>query len=50
MDRTLTVHRRAPEGYLIVLTGELGQRLRAGPFEAVELVVSELFDDAPPAP
>jgi Uma2 family endonuclease len=50
VEETLTVHRWAQEGYLVVLTAERGQRVRAEPFEAVELQVSEMFGDNPQHP
>ena len=43
--RTLTVHRWAAEGYLTVLAAEAGERVRAEPFEAIELEVSALLGD-----
>ena len=47
VEETLTVHRWTPEGYLLVLTAERGQRVRAEPFEAVELPISEMFGNPP---
>lgn len=44
-DEALFVYRWAPEGYVDVLTAERGERVHAEPFEAVELIVSELFGD-----
>ncbi|MCC6524959.1 MAG: Uma2 family endonuclease [Polyangiaceae bacterium] len=46
----LTVHRHAPEGYLDVLSAERGERVRAEPFEALELDVGALFGDDEPEP
>jgi Uma2 family endonuclease len=43
--RTLTVLRHAPDGYQLVLSATVGERVRAEPFEAVELPVSDLFED-----
>ena len=45
--RSLTVHRHGPEGYVLVLVAEAGERVRAEPFEAVELSVGELLGDDP---
>lgn len=45
IDETLAVYRWAPEGYLEVLTTERGERVRAEPFDAVELSVGVLFGD-----
>lgn len=42
-ERTLTVFRWEPNGYLVVLTAAAGDVVRAEPFEAVELRVSTLF-------
>jgi Uma2 family endonuclease len=42
---TLTVLRWAPEGYVVALTGARADRVRAEPFEAVELPVGALFGD-----
>lgn len=39
----LAVYRWTPEGYLLVLTAESDERIRAEPFEAVELSVRELL-------
>ncbi|MBI4956932.1 MAG: Uma2 family endonuclease [Myxococcales bacterium] len=44
-EATLTVHRFAPEGYVDVLAAERGDRVRAEPFEAIELDVGALFGD-----
>lgn len=43
--QTLTVHRHADAGYLVVLAAERGERVRAEPFEAIELQVGVLFGD-----
>jgi len=43
--RTLTVLRHQPDGYQLVLSATVGERVRAEPFEAVELAVSDLFED-----
>jgi len=47
LDRTLTVYRHQPEGYLVALRAEANERVRAEPFDAVELEVAALFGDAP---
>jgi Uma2 family endonuclease len=44
---TLRVHRWTSEGYLVVLNAERGQRVRAEPFEAMELQVGVLFGEDP---
>lgn len=49
----LTVHRWHADGYLDVLAAERGQRVRAEPFDQIELSVGVLFgddEDAPPLP
>jgi Uma2 family endonuclease len=43
--KTLTVFRHEPEGYRLVLTATAGERVRAEPFDAVELPLDELFED-----
>ena len=45
--RTLRVHRFTPEGYLVVLNAQAGQRVRAEPFEAIEPQVGVLFGEDP---
>lgn len=42
--QTVTVLRWQPEGYLTVVTGTSGERVRAEPFEAIELDVGALFE------
>jgi Uma2 family endonuclease len=44
---TLRVFRWTPEGYLVALTAQAGQRVRAEPFDAVELEVGVLFGGDP---
>jgi Uma2 family endonuclease len=44
---TLRVHRWTKDGYLVVTNAQRGQRVRAEPFEAVELQVGVLFGDDP---
>ena len=45
VEQTLAVYRWSPDGYVEVLTTERGERVRAEPFEAIELVVGVLFGD-----
>ncbi|HEX4417204.1 MAG TPA: Uma2 family endonuclease [Kofleriaceae bacterium] len=45
VDRTLTVHRHMPDGYLVALRAEAGERVRAEPFDAIELAVGVLLGD-----
>ena len=47
LDRTLTVHRHAADGYTIALRAEAGERVRAEPFQAIELLVASLLGDDP---
>jgi Uma2 family endonuclease len=49
-EETLLVYRWAAEGYVDVLSAERGERIRAEPFDAIELVVAELFGDADEEP
>ena len=44
-DETLAVYRWATEGYLHVLGARRGERVRAEPFDAVELTVGVLFGE-----
>lgn len=44
---TLTVHRWHQDGYLIVLTAGRKQKIRAEPFESIELHVGQPFGDEP---
>lgn len=46
-EGTLTVFRHQPEGFLTVMTADRHQRVRAEPFEAVELHVGQLLGDLP---
>ena len=46
-DDTLTVHRLTDDGYLVALRAERGERVRAEPFDAIEIAVGELFGDDP---
>lgn len=45
MEASLSVFRWMAEGYLLVLAAERGARVRAEPFEAVELPVASLFGE-----
>jgi Uma2 family endonuclease len=47
VDRTLTVHRHATDGYLVVLRAEEQERVRAEPFDAIELDVAVLLGGDP---
>jgi Uma2 family endonuclease len=47
IDRTLTVHRHTAEGYVIALRAEAHERVRAEPFDAIELHVAVLLGDDP---
>lgn len=50
LDRTLTVHRHGPDGYVIVLRAGADERVRAEPFDAIELHVAVLLGDDPDDP
>lgn len=41
----LSVFRRVPEGYLLVIAAKAGMTIRAEPFDAIELSVGFLFGD-----
>ncbi len=47
VDRTLTVHRHTPDGYLVALRAEAHERVRAEPFDAIEIHVGVLLGDDP---
>ena len=47
-EETLTVHRWGPDGYIEVLAAQRGERVRAEPFDAVELPVGVFFGDEEP--
>jgi Uma2 family endonuclease len=47
IDRTLTVYRNGPEGYVVALAAEVGEKVRAEPFDAIELSVAGLLGDDP---
>ena len=42
-ELTLMVYRWSAVGYIDVLSAEAGERVRAEPFDAIELVVGSLF-------
>ena len=42
---TLTVYRWTADGFLLVLAAERSERVRAEPFDAIELFVGALFGD-----
>lgn len=50
LDRTLTVHRHNAAGYVIALRAGATERVRAEPFDAVELHVAVLLGDDPDDP
>ena len=45
--RSLTVYRNGPDGYVAALVAEAGEVVRAEPFDAIEISVSELLGDDP---
>lgn len=45
MEESLSVFRWTPDGYLLVLAADREARVRAEPFEAVEISVGALFGD-----
>lgn len=47
LARTLHVFRYTPENYVLALAAEAGERVRAEPFDAIELAVSVLLGDDP---
>jgi Uma2 family endonuclease len=47
-EETLAVHRWGPDGYIEVLAAQRGERVRAEPFDAVELHVGVFFGDEEP--
>lgn len=47
-EETLAVHRWGPDGYIEVLAAQRGERVRAEPFDAVELHVGVFFGDDEP--
>lgn len=44
-ERSLLIHRWSEAGYSVVQRAAAGETIRAEPFEAIELHVSELLDD-----
>lgn len=48
VEETLAVHRFSADGYIEVLAAQRGERVRAEPFDAVELDVGTLFGDDEP--
>jgi Uma2 family endonuclease len=48
VEETLAVHRWGPDGYIEILAAQRGERVRAEPFEAIELHVGVLFGDEEP--
>lgn len=49
-DRTLTVYRHTPEGYLVAVRAEAHEVVRAEPFGDIEIFVGALFGDEPEPP
>jgi Uma2 family endonuclease len=47
-EETLAVYRWGPDGYIEVLAAQRGERVRAEPFDAVELPVGVFFGDDEP--
>ena len=45
LDRTLTVYRHQPDGYLVAVRAEASEKVRPEPFEAVEFHVASFFGD-----
>lgn len=45
LEQTLAVHRWHPDGYVEVLAADRDERVRAEPFDALEIRVGALFDD-----
>jgi Uma2 family endonuclease len=48
VEETLAVHRWGPDGYIEVLAAQRGERVRAEPFDAIELPVGVFFGDEEP--
>lgn len=44
-EKLLLVHRWSPDGYVVVLRAAAGDTVRAEPFDAIEIQVSDLFGD-----
>lgn len=47
-DRTLTVYRHMPDGYLVAQRAEASEYVRAEPFDAIEIPVGWIFGDELP--
>lgn len=47
MNEILTVHRWSADGYVTLLTADRSERVRAGPFDAIEWPLGVLFGDDP---
>jgi len=47
LSRTLTVYRHRPEGYVVALAAEAGEKVHAEPFDAIEIAVGQLLGDDP---
>lgn len=45
--RELTVYRHTPDGYLVALRADAAAKVRAEPFDAIELHVAVLLGDDP---
>jgi Uma2 family endonuclease len=45
LDRTLTVYRHTEAGYLVAMRADARERVRAEPFEAIELLVAVLLGE-----
>ena len=47
LARSLTVYRHGPDGYVVALAALADERVRAEPFDAIEISVGALFGDDP---
>ena len=47
IEETLSAFRWTADGYLLVVAAGLGQRVRAEPFDAIEIVIDEIFGHEP---
>ena len=45
LEETLTVYRFSPDGYVEILAAQRGERVRAEPFESIELPVGVFFGE-----
>ena len=50
LSRTLEVFRRSPEGWLLLATHAEDERVRAEPFDAIELELGVLWGEPPSQP